>query len=171
MESTSLNQDILLKIFKGERVSGAFPDDNGDGTSNKIELDRLHSVWTAEFNYKRPGARCADSKTVSCTITGSNFRQFFHTIFHALSDHLRALIECMQELILLHQALMFQSGSVSPCKSLLNTNRVTCRCRSALEIIKLIRATKVSQVNHVIKQLRSLQVAPGVELMVDRGDK
>ena len=67
----SVQQAVQLMRLKDDN-------DNGDETSNKIELDRLHSFWTAEFNYKRPGARCADSKTGFCTITGSNFRQFPH---------------------------------------------------------------------------------------------
>ena len=47
---------MKVSTYETIRVSGAFHDDNGDGTSNKIELDQLHSFWTAEFNYKRPGA-------------------------------------------------------------------------------------------------------------------
>ena len=70
--------DNLYRQSKEADGTSSFSGLNGDEISNKIELDRLHSFWTAEFNYKRPGARCADSKTVSCTITGSNFRQFPH---------------------------------------------------------------------------------------------
>ena len=59
----------------------------------------------------------------------------FLIIYHNLSDHLRALIECMQELILLHQALMFQT-SLDQCP---HVNRCLIQIGSHVGVGQLLR--------------------------------